>query len=176
MPIIDLSNNNKLIAHAEREMVLAGISTPDNPESARLANYALSIIRIISSQQHTGRTVQLTLQLVNALASFQLLSPLTANPIEWHDEREGKRINKRMPSVFMDKDGNVWNSAAIAWDVEGKHIFTGDLPGEYTSTQPLMLPCYPKMIKIVINEDSSLKRPEDYEEAVAFFRGEPKAE
>lgn len=176
MPIIDLSNNNKLVQHAERELALAGLTNPSNPAYANIANRALSLVRLMSTQNHTPSTMQMTLSLLTALANFQLLSPLTDKPEEWHSEKDGKRVNKRMPSVYMDAEGKVWNTAAIAWELPGKGIFTGEIQGGYTSTQPLMLPCYPQMVKIELNEDESLKHPEQYQEVVDYFAGTPAPE
>lgn len=169
MSIIDLSHNNKLIAHAERELALSGIASPSSPDGGKVANYAMSLIRLISTQNQNQATVKATLDVVLALCMFQLMSPLTGSEIEWERERDGKQVNKRYKAVFRDATG-VYNTSAIIWVLPGKNIFYGDLPSGASSTVPIKLPCYPHSVQLEITEDQSAPlHPEQYEEVLALF-------
>lgn len=172
MSVIDLSQNNKLIQHAERELALAGLTNNSNPDSARLANYVLSIIRLMSTQKHTPESAEKVLDVVRALAMFQILSPLTANPGEWMPEKDGKRHSRRYPPAYLDQNGEAWNDGAIVWSSKNGKWFTGELPTGETSKQPLKLPCYPQVVQIEINEDGqTITHPEHYQQVVDFFKG-----
>lgn len=176
MPVIDLSQNNKLIQHAERELALAGLSNNSNPDVAQKANYALSIIRLMSTQQHSPQSVDNVLQIVRALAMMQIISPLTANPTEWQIDREGVKRNRRYPSVVMDEAGIAYNEGAIAWGTPDGKWFTGTLETGETSKQPLKLPGYPQVVKIDVDADNKPIKPEHYLQAVEYFSKQPEPE
>ena len=169
MSIIDLSQNNTLIAHAERELAYAGISSPSSPDGGKMANWALSLIRLISTQDQNPQTIRATLEIVLSLSLYQLLSPLTGAESEWESIRDGKQINKRFRAVYRDETG-VYNSCGIMWVSPGKGMFYGELANGAKSTVPLKLPCFPKALQIEVNGDETEPlHPEHYEQTMAYY-------
>ena len=117
-------DDSNLIKHAKHELKLMGMD-PDSEEDDmdRLAaNNVLDLLRVFSSQGHSGFSAPYVLKLFTTLASFEPAAPLTGEDDEWQDVSKmsgdiGPRYqNKRCGRVF--KDPNRFNGQA--YDIEGK--------------------------------------------------------
>lgn len=72
------------IEHAERELKLLGLYDGD-PMNASAAEDVLALLRVLSSQGHSGFSVGYVLSVFNKLAKFDPLTPLTGADDEWND-------------------------------------------------------------------------------------------
>jgi len=113
-----------LVAHAKRELMLAGMieenpSETDDKISAQYNNMvSKSVIELIdkfSKQGHSGFSAGMTTQLFDLLAQYKTITPITNNPFEWQDTAEvisGESgvmwQNLRDPSYFSDDGGQTW--------------------------------------------------------------------
>lgn len=97
-----------LVAHARRELDLAGINDKDSDYGGLLASAALELIGTFAAQGHSGTSAEITTEIFNKLARFETLSPLTTDPDEWQSvsEMSGYPLwqSKRSPAHFS-KDG-----------------------------------------------------------------------
>jgi hypothetical protein len=98
---------SNLVKHAIREMKLVGLHDKDADYGGMLYYAILDLMRLFSSQGHSGFSAGRTLQIFNHLGQFKNLSPLTNNPKEWtrvHKNRKGKWVyqNKRCCSCFTE--------------------------------------------------------------------------
>ncbi len=91
-----------LVAHARHELELCG-QTAQDPE------YAASILAAVAafaSYGHSGGSAYAGMAQLAALLNFEALSPLTADPDEWHDHGliSGSPLwqNRRQGSAFTD--------------------------------------------------------------------------
>lgn len=105
---------NRLLEHARDELKLAGydIDTPvkdiesDDDYGNACAQNAYKMLEVFCSEEHSGFSAEITLQLFNRLAKWQNLTPLTSNPDEWIECDFGKKVyqSKRCSSCFSDDD------------------------------------------------------------------------
>jgi len=103
-----------LVKYAKSE--LRRITRIGDEYQERLNKDVLALIKVISSQGHSGFSINC--DYFNRLARFKPLSPLTGEDDEWGEITNGHYQNKRYSSVFKDKDGK-------AYDIEGK-VFSDD--------------------------------------------------
>ena len=86
-----------LIDHAKRELEIIG------EDPAVIQSY-LDIIRVFRAQGHSGGSASVFVPTIQKLLSFENLSPITNDPIEWIQVDEDYWQNTRN-SKFFSKDG-----------------------------------------------------------------------
>jgi hypothetical protein len=100
-----LVEDSNLVQHAKRELDLIG-------EEEWIVNGYLKMIRIFAGMGHSGGSASVFIPTLNALLSYNNLSPLTDSPDEWmlvSDTSEGKCWqSKRNPEVFSDDGGKTY--------------------------------------------------------------------
>lgn len=94
-----------LYQHAKREMA----GWENNFSKIGL----LELIAVFSKQGHSGGSAPITIETFKELASFKPLTPLTGKDDEWNEVRHGEWQNKRLSSVFKDKDGKAYDIDAF---------------------------------------------------------------
>lgn len=97
-----------LLAHAQRELHLAHLRDPDADYGGMVAHGVEDLVRVFASQGHSGGSAQLTVGLFRRLASFDVLTPLTAHPDEWAEVQPGLWQNRRKPSAFWRRGEATW--------------------------------------------------------------------
>jgi hypothetical protein len=169
MSIIEIGSRNPLVAHAERELALAGFTNACAPEAAQAAKI-MSLIRILSTQEHSAASLEQCLSIAMALAHWQILSPLTGKEDEWLPvDADGKQRNKRCTSVYRDLAG-VFFDGAILWRTPEGKKFVGTLSSGAKSVQPLKLPSYPRSVEFeTLPDESAPAQAYLYEQAAHFF-------
>jgi len=97
-----------LLAHAKRELELAGLFDEDADYGGDVARSVLDLVRVFATQGHSGGSAHLAIELFGRLARFDVLSPLTAHPADWMEVGEGLWQSKRKSSAF-------WRAGEAAW-------------------------------------------------------------
>lgn len=101
-----------LVQHAKEELERAGMFDKDADYGGAIAEYVMDLMEVFASQEHSGGTAMLTLEVFNQLARFSTLTPLTTDPAEWMDVSaasggEGVWQSRRKPSVFSNDGGKT---------------------------------------------------------------------
>jgi hypothetical protein len=101
-----LVEDSNLVQHAKRELELIG-------EEEWIVNGYLKMIRIFAGMGHSGGSASIFIPTLNALLSYNNLSPLTDSPNEWmqvtpDDEDQGCWQSKRNPEAFSDDGGKTY--------------------------------------------------------------------
>jgi len=102
---IKMSN---LIEHAKYELDQAGLFDEDSDYCGDLDDCVMELVKCFSEQEHSGFSAQRTSDLFNRVSRFKPLTPLTDNPDEWLECRDGYWQNKRCPSCFSEDGGKTW--------------------------------------------------------------------
>jgi hypothetical protein len=111
-PAAPLPEVDMLVQHAKEELERAGMFDKDADYGGAIAEYVMDLMEVFASQEHSGGTAMLTLEVFNQLARFSTLAPLTTDPAEWMDVSaasggEGVWQNRRKPSVFSNDGGKT---------------------------------------------------------------------
>lgn len=113
--------DSNLIAHAKREIELAGVGDADADYGGMIGKSVMELMEMFSQQGHSGQSAILTITMFAHLARYDVLTPLTDDPEEWmeitadmlteQDRIEGKRLwqSRRKPSVFSRDGGKNWH-------------------------------------------------------------------
>ena len=99
---------SNLIKHAKNELKLAGMYDKDADYGGALAHHILELIKVFSSEDHSGGSAGITLVVFNKLANFENLSPLTNNKDEWIEVENGQWQNKRNGEAFSQNGGKTY--------------------------------------------------------------------
>jgi len=99
---------NDLIEHAKRELTLAGMFDKDADYNGALAPEIMELVKLFSSQEHSGASAGITIGVLGRLLRFQTLTPITSNPDEWTDVGEELWQSKRNPAIFSKDGGKTW--------------------------------------------------------------------
>ena len=100
-----LVEDSNLVQHAKRELELIG-------EEDWIVNGYLKMIRTFASMGHSGGSASVFIPTLNALLSYNNLTPLTDSPEEWmqvSDTSEGACWqSRRNPEAFSDDGGKTY--------------------------------------------------------------------
>lgn len=80
----------------------------------------LDIVRVFSSQGHSGFSGSYALRMLNKLLQFYPLTPLKGTDEEWGTEADDKQ-NKRYYSCFKDENGAAFDTARFSYCDPGDH-------------------------------------------------------
>ena len=109
---------SNLVAHAERELDLAGVGDEAADYDGMLKGAVIELVKVFASQGHSGFSASMVLSLFAKVANFEPLVPLTGEDSEWNDVSEmsssGMLQNNRHSSVFRDVD------TGRTYDIDGK--------------------------------------------------------
>lgn len=123
--------------YAEKEMQIAGMF--DTTMDLRLAQDALSIIKLIDDRDdfgHSGSSMAYMMHIITSVMNYTPLSPLRGGEDEWMDVGDGMRQNVRCARIFMygdvpkdcdyytyeDKDGHRWHTSKSAKIIEFPYV------------------------------------------------------
>ena len=158
-----VSDDSALIQHAERELKLAGIHQKDADYDGALYDAVMELVRVFSSQGHSGFSAMRTLQLFNIVASYKNLIPLTGENNEWVEVGENLLQNNRVGSVFKTIDtGKAYYLDAIVWKTQTGSTCTTTVNGIPSSQYIKSFPFIPKTFYIDVIEREVSKDDWEY--------------
>jgi len=106
---------SNLVSHAEKELRRAGMFDKGSDYNGALGKSILDMVKVFSTQGHSGFSASLTIDILNKLLKYKTLTPISSNPDEWMDITDmcGKNAktlwqNKRDPSFFSKDGGKTW--------------------------------------------------------------------
>ena len=99
---------SQLTEHAKRELTLAGMFDKDADYDGELAPKVMELVKLFSSQGHSGASAGITIGSLGKLLRFQTLSPITSNPDEWMDVGTEMWQSRRNPAIFSKDGGKTW--------------------------------------------------------------------
>lgn len=124
-----------LVAHAERELQLAGLFDKDADYGGAAANHVMDLIRLFSSGSHSGASAQIVISLFTQLANYEVLSDITDDPEEWENTLDAYGPdagqanlwqNLRGPAYFSHDAGKHWVRFDTGAKGKSKHKVKGD--------------------------------------------------
>jgi hypothetical protein len=103
MALAEESNTEK---HAKRELRAIGYDLDDKEEGPNkwMTRNLLDLLRVFSTQGHSGFSAPHCVSLFEKLARFKPLGPLTGEDSEWMDHGDGMFQNIRCGAVFKQPD------------------------------------------------------------------------
>ena len=93
---------------AKYELDLAGMFDKDADYDGMLGEAVMELIELFGSQDHSGMSAAMTIDLFDRLASYKPLSELTDNPTEWMDVSEELWQSRRNPVCFSNDGGRTY--------------------------------------------------------------------
>lgn len=137
--------DSALVQYAEWE--LGFVLEADDERDRLMRDNVMQLVRVFMSQGHSGFSAHRCLWLFDQVARFEPAAPLTGAEDEWAEpcDPDGTQQNRRMGSVFRDKDGRAYHSDAYAFrDCGERSAWHG-----YYSRRYIKFPCTPQKSKIV---------------------------
>ena len=104
---------SNLVAHAKRELEIAGWFSEDGPYDGMFGPAVLKMVELFSEEGHSGMSAGIAIQLFEKVARYEPLTPLTGSDDEWFEATDGVYQNVRCSHVFKEADGK-------AYDIDGK--------------------------------------------------------
>ena len=111
---------SNLIEHAKKEFAVLG--WPGDCEmQTMVCDNVMALLKLFSSQEHSGSSAPYVLGVFKELAMFNPISPLTGDDSEWIEVGEGMYQNNRCSEVFKDSkdDQAYWMYGKIFRDADG---------------------------------------------------------
>lgn len=146
------SEDGNLVAHTKRELKALGYFDGDEMNEA-MANDLLALIRVFSSQGHSGFSASFCRSLFNKAAAFEPLGPLSGDDGEWNDvsEMSGKMLyqNNRCGRVFKEGD-QVYDMDGVVFEEPNGSRFTS-----IYSRAPVKFPYTPKTVFAKVPEGAT---------------------
>jgi hypothetical protein len=102
--------SSPLVAHAERELQLAGFYDEESDYGGMIPDAVLRLVKEFAEEGHSGGSASLVTALLERLLRFQPLTPLTSDPGEWNEVAEDLWQSRRAPHVFSEDAGMTWYS------------------------------------------------------------------
>lgn len=146
--------DGNVVAHARVEFEAAGYGDGDGMNAA-MALDVINMLRMFSTQGHSGFSASVARQLFDKLAAFKPLGPLTGADAEWFDHGDsmgdGTRWqNMRCGHVFKGNDGIAYDIDAVVFEEPSGARFTGRY-----SRRPITFPYTPKTVIAKVADDAS---------------------
>lgn len=112
-------DDNALVQHAEHEL---GFVLGDDEMDQMMRDNVMQLVRVFMAQGHSGFSAHRCLWLFEKVARFEPAAPLTGAENEWAEPfgPDGTQQNRRMGSVFRDKDGRAYHIYAYAFRDRGE--------------------------------------------------------
>lgn len=135
-------DESNLVAHARRELTIAGLNEKDSDYGGMLFDAVLDLVKLFSTQGHSGFSANLALHLFDKVARFKNLTPITDDPQDWVQvsekmpDRSPTWQCKRCSSCFSEDGGKTYHNIEdwIVHDDTGSYYHKPDELKIYTST------------------------------------------
>lgn len=147
--------DGNLVAHAVNELTALGNYDDEDGPDRWIANNVVDLIRVFSTQGHSGFSAPFCIRIFRDAASFKPLGPLTGADAEWFDHGDsmgpGTRWqNKRCGNVFKGADGQAYDINAVVFEEPNGCRFTGRY-----SHMPVTFPYTPRTVIAQVPEDAT---------------------
>lgn len=182
--LVEYSETSNLVKHAENELKLIN----DNSKEQSCANKnILDLIKVLSSQEHSGTTIDYTLDVFNKLARFKALTSIeniNKDPSLWiyHNKDMGDMYQStRNSAVFVNRRGGekILNKLeraglpyyinAIVWcENEIGAGFTGHVNGIF-SHQYGTFPFHPKTFYVSVSKNRVILNMKELDKALEYY-------
>lgn len=108
--LVSLSKDSNLVSHAQKELA-SGLKDPEEGPNRWIAEGTIQLIRLFSTQGHSGGSAPWARKTFDTLADFQPIGPLTGEDEEWGEAsgEDGTQQNLRCSHVFR-KNGEAYDS------------------------------------------------------------------
>jgi len=145
--------DGNLVQHARTELDAAGYFDGETM-NAHMAADLIDLVRVFSSQGHSGFSAPFAIRVFREVASFKPLGPLTGADNEWMDVAEVSGMpmwqNKRCGHVFKDGDGHAYDIDAVIFEEPSGARFTGCY-----SRQFITFPYTPRSVIVHVPDDAT---------------------
>lgn len=150
--------------HAKFELDRVGLFNSDSDYDGEIGKAVMELIETFSSQGHSGASANIVRNIFNELAQYKPLGGITGVPEEWTDVGNNIFQNKRLGSVFKQRqihDGRPYYLDAISWrTVENGSSWSGTAitpDGKDVNSRQLIksFPFIPKTFLIDVNDNGS---------------------
>lgn len=135
---------SKLIDYAEAE--LAGLMRSKDPNTRRIAQDALDLLKVFVRQKHTIVSAPYVAAIFGRLSMWLPIAPLSGEPWEWNPPNEqGVQQNRRCAFVYRNADGIAYNGrASIYQKADGSCVTSPPERIEF----PYMVLSEPKIVSV----------------------------
>jgi hypothetical protein len=146
--------DGNLVRHTVDEFRAVGYFDGDEMD-AMMAAGVTDLVRVFSTQGHSGFSASFAIGLFHDVANFKPLGPLTGADSEWFDHGPempvGRFQNRRAGHVFKDTpDGPAYDSAAVVFEEPSGGRFTGR-----HSRQFVTFPYAPRSVVAHVPDDAT---------------------
>ena len=149
-----------LVEFAENELNLL-LKTCTDDEALNMQkvinNDILDIIKLFSSQGHSGFSAQYSLNILKRLMDYKPLSPITDSADEWTELNYDNDLAyqcKRCPSLFKDSENRVYNTEGRLFSDDNGHTWYNCKDSRIYVELPYTVPTTPEYVII----DNKLER------------------
>lgn len=133
---------SNLVAHAKRELIIAGLNEKDSDYGGMLYDAVMDLVKLFSSQGHSGFSANMALHLFDKVCRFKNLTPLTDDPQDWVQvsekmpDKEPTWQCKRCSSCFSSDGGKTYHNIEdwIVHDDTGSYYSRPETLKLYTSS------------------------------------------
>jgi hypothetical protein len=148
--------------HANYELIRAGLFNNDSDYNGEIAKSVMELINVFADQGHSGASANIVRSIFNELAQYKPLGGITGDQDEWHDISNNIFQNKRLGSVFKQRQihgGKPYYLDAISWrTIENGSTWSGiakTIDGKDITSRQLIksFPFFPKTFIIDVNDN-----------------------
>ena len=100
--------DSNLVAHAKRELSLAGLYDKDSDYDGMIGEAVEELIKLFASQGHSGFSASMVTDIAQRLMRFEPLTPVTNDPDDWMEVFEGQFQCRRHSSLFSEDAGRTY--------------------------------------------------------------------
>lgn len=139
-------------AEGELNLLLKSCKDSESLKTQKAVNDdILDIIKLFSSQGHSGFSAGYSLNILKRLLDYKPLSAITGDEDEWEQLNYSPDLayqNKRCPSLFRDADGKVYNVEARVFSDDNGHTWYNCKESREYVELPYEVPAKPECIII----------------------------
>lgn len=139
-------------AEGELNLLLKSCKDSESLKTQKAVNDdILDIIKLFSSQGHSGFSAGYSLNILKRLLDYKPLSAITGDEDEWEQLNYSPDLayqNKRCPSLFRDADGKVYNVEARIFSDDNGHTWYNCKESREYVELPYEVPAKPECIII----------------------------
>lgn len=139
-------------AEGELNLLLKSCKDSESLKTQKAVNDdILDIIKLFSSQGHSGFSAGYSLNILKRLLDYKPLSAITGDEDEWEQLNYSPDLayqNKRCPSLFRDADGKVYNVEARIFSDDNGHTWYNCKESREYVELPYEVPAKPECVII----------------------------
>lgn len=148
------NKDGNLALHTIAEFTARG-DFDDDGQNFWIAQNVRDLVRVFSTQGHSGSSAPFCIAMFKEAASFKPLSPLTGADSEWFDHGDTMGLgtrwqNKRCGNVFKSANGSAYDINAVVFEEPNGCQFTGKY-----SHMPVTFPYSPRTVIAKVPEDAT---------------------